>query len=87
MKRRHKATFVTIVPSPYQRDLFAALGGADDVELDVCYMEAESPDSPWPEKPLRSFERIMPDLGAVRREPADTSIGNFPIPLDQMSSS
>jgi glycosyltransferase involved in cell wall biosynthesis len=60
MKRRHKATFITIVPSPYQRDLFAALAARDDVELDVYYMEAESPDSPWPEKPLRSFERIMP---------------------------
>jgi glycosyltransferase involved in cell wall biosynthesis len=60
MKRRHKATFVTIVPSPYQRDLFAALAARDDVELDVYYMEAASPDSPWPEKPLRSFERIMP---------------------------
>ena len=23
-------------------------------------MEAASPDSPWPEKPLRPFERIMP---------------------------
>jgi glycosyltransferase involved in cell wall biosynthesis len=60
MRRRHKATFVTIVPSPYQRDLFAALAARDDVELRVCYMEAASPDSPWPEKPLRSFERIMP---------------------------
>src|SRR5215467_13950615 len=60
MKRRHKATFVTIVPSPYQRDLFAALAARDDIELDVYYMESESPDSPWPEKPLRSFERIMP---------------------------
>ena len=60
MKRRHKATFVTIVPSPYQRDLFAALAARDDVDLHVYYMEAESPDSPWPEKPLRSFERIMP---------------------------
>jgi glycosyltransferase involved in cell wall biosynthesis len=60
MKRRHKATFVTIVPSPYQRDLFAELAARDEIELDVCYMEAASPDSPWPEKPLRSFERIMP---------------------------
>jgi glycosyltransferase involved in cell wall biosynthesis len=58
--KRHKVTFVTIVPSPYQRDLFAALAARDEVELDVYYMEPESPDSPWPEKPLRSFERIMP---------------------------
>jgi glycosyltransferase involved in cell wall biosynthesis len=70
MKRRHKVTFVTIVPSPYQRDLFGALAARDDVDLEVYYMEAESPDSPWPEKPLRSFERIMPGFwvpfGGVR---------------------
>jgi glycosyltransferase involved in cell wall biosynthesis len=70
MKRRHKATFVTIVPSPYQRDLFGALAARDDVDLDVYYMEAASPDSPWPKKPLRSFERIMPGFwmpfGAAR---------------------
>jgi glycosyltransferase involved in cell wall biosynthesis len=60
MSRRHRAVFVTIVPSPYQRDLFAALAERDDVELSVYYMEAASPDSPWPEKPLRPFEHILP---------------------------
>jgi glycosyltransferase involved in cell wall biosynthesis len=58
--RRHKALFITIVPSPYQRDLFGALAAREDVDLSVCYMEGGSPDSPWPEKSLRSFERIMP---------------------------
>jgi glycosyltransferase involved in cell wall biosynthesis len=62
MKRRHKALFITIVPSPYQRDLFEALAARDDVDLSVCYMEAASPDSPWPVKSLRPFERIMPGL-------------------------
>src|SRR5215472_3528405 len=60
MKSPHKAVFITIVPSPYQRDLFGALAAREDVDLKVCYMEAESPDSPWPQKPLRPFERIMP---------------------------
>ena len=36
--KRHKATFVSIVPSPYQRDLFAALAARDDVELNVYYI-------------------------------------------------
>jgi glycosyltransferase involved in cell wall biosynthesis len=58
--RRHKVLFITIVPSPYQRDLFGALAKRPDVDLSVCYMEEASPDSPWPEKSLRSFERIMP---------------------------
>ena len=58
--RRHRALFITIVPSPYQRDLFGALAACEEVDLRVCYMEAEAPDSPWPKKPLRPFERIMP---------------------------
>jgi glycosyltransferase involved in cell wall biosynthesis len=52
--------FITIVPSPYQRDLFKALAARNDVELNVHYMEAMSPDSPWPEVPLESYERIIP---------------------------
>src|ERR1700719_277230 len=60
MERQHKVIFITIVPSPYQRDLFGALAARDDMDLSVYYMEGESPDSPWPEKPLRSFERIIP---------------------------
>jgi glycosyltransferase involved in cell wall biosynthesis len=52
--------FITIVGSPYQRDLVAALAARDDIDLSVCYMEAESPDSPWPDMPLRPFERVMP---------------------------
>src|SRR5262245_58134518 len=60
MKVRYKALFITIVPSPYQRDLFGALAARDDVDLSVCYMESSAPDSPWPAKSLRSFERIMP---------------------------
>ena len=57
---KHKVVFITIVPSPYQRDLFEALAARNDVDLSVYYLEAASPDSPWPEKPLRPFERIMP---------------------------
>jgi glycosyltransferase involved in cell wall biosynthesis len=60
MKRKHKALFITIVPSPYQRDLFGALAARDDVDLSVHYMEATSPDSPWPRQHLRAYERVMP---------------------------
>jgi glycosyltransferase involved in cell wall biosynthesis len=60
VKRRHKALFITIVPAPYQRDLFGALAKREDVDLSVYYMEPAAPDSPWPEKPLRRFEHIMP---------------------------
>jgi glycosyltransferase involved in cell wall biosynthesis len=52
--------FVTVVPSPYQRDLFQALAARSEIELSVCYMEAASPDSPWPPPRLESYERILP---------------------------
>jgi glycosyltransferase involved in cell wall biosynthesis len=60
MRRRHKALFITIVPSPYQRDMFRALAARPEVELSVHYMESASPDSPWPEAPLQAYERILP---------------------------
>ena len=60
MRRRHKALFITIVPSPYQRDMFRALAARDDVDLTVFYMEVASPDSPWPEIPLEAYEKILP---------------------------
>jgi glycosyltransferase involved in cell wall biosynthesis len=70
MTNRRRVTFITIVPSPYQRDLFAALAAREDIELRVHYLEPASPDSPWPEAPLRPFERILPGFwvafGAVR---------------------
>lgn len=56
----HRVIFITVVPSPYQRDLFGALAARGDVDLSVYYMEADSPDSPWPEVPPRTFERILP---------------------------
>ena len=55
-----KVAFVSVLPSPYQRDLFAAIAAHPEVDLSVFYMENAAPDSPWPEKPLASYERIMP---------------------------
>ena len=60
MQRKYNAVFVTMVPSPYQRDLFGALAAREDVNLSVCYLESGAPDSPWPKKELRPFERILP---------------------------
>ena len=60
MQRKYKVAFVTIVPSPYQRDLFGALAAREEIDLSVYYLEAAVPDSPWPEKELRPFEKILP---------------------------
>ncbi|MGV3531269.1 MAG: glycosyltransferase family 4 protein, partial [Chthoniobacteraceae bacterium] len=65
-----KVAFFSVVPSPYQRDLFAALAARPEIALDVFYLERASPDSPWPEKPLAAYEHILPgfwfSLGSAR---------------------
>ena len=65
-----KVAFVSVVPSPYQRDLFRALAARAEVDLSVFYLEAAAPDSPWPEKALAPCETILRGtwlpLGAAR---------------------
>ncbi len=65
-----RVAFVSVVPSPYQRDLFRALAARPEVELSVFYLEAAAPDSPWPEKALAPYEQILRGtwlaLGAAR---------------------
>jgi glycosyltransferase involved in cell wall biosynthesis len=51
---------ISVVPSPYQRDLFRALNARPDVRLQVYYLEASAPDSPWPQVPLQPYETILP---------------------------
>lgn len=78
MQRKQKVAFVTIVPTPYQRDLFGALAARKEVDLSVFYLLSAAPDSPWPEKELRSFERILRGFwfpfGGVR------ALINWPLP-------
>ena len=78
MQRKLKVAFVTIVPSPYQRDLFGALAAREELDLNVFYLESAAPDSPWPDKELRSYEKILPgfwfQLGSIRAHV------NWPIP-------
>ena len=52
----------SIVPSPYQRDLFFALSRCPEIQLKVYYLEPSSPDSPWDQKPLQPYEQILPGL-------------------------
>jgi len=59
MKERTRVAFLSVVPSPYQRDIFAALARREDVDLRVYYLEAAAPDSPWPEKPLPDYSQIL----------------------------
>jgi glycosyltransferase involved in cell wall biosynthesis len=51
---------VSVVPSPYQQDIFQALANCEGLLVSVYYLESESPDSPWPRSALRPFERVLP---------------------------
>lgn len=77
-----KVLILTIVPSPYQRDLFRAMANRPELErFEVWYAEAASPDSPWPEVELEDYETVgrsfWISLGGkrfiVNREFPDTS--------------
>jgi len=65
-----RVALVSVVPSPYQRDMFAALAARTDVTPRVFYMERSAPDSPWPERPLAPYESYLPGfwfpLGGAR---------------------
>jgi len=56
---KHRVAFLSVVPSPYQRDIFAALARRPDIDLRVYYLEAAAPDSPWPEKTLPAYSQIL----------------------------
>ena len=73
-----KAAFVSVVPSPYQRDLFQALAKRSEVELQVFYLEAGVPETAWPEKPLATYEKIL--RGFWFRAGSGRSHVNWPLP-------
>ncbi len=72
-----RVAFVSVVPSPYQRDFFAALAARGDVDLRIYYLEDSAPDSPWPPAPLRDYERILPGFW-LGRGPVRTHINRIP---------
>jgi glycosyltransferase involved in cell wall biosynthesis len=73
-----KAAFVSVVPSPYQRDLFHALAQRSELELQVFYLEAGVPEAAWPRKPLAPYEKILP--GFWFRAGSGRSHVNYPLP-------
>ncbi len=60
MSQPIRVAFVSVLPSPYQHDLFAALAAREDVQPRIFYMEKSAPDSPWPERPLGAHECYVP---------------------------
>lgn len=55
-----RVAFVSVLPSPYQRDLFETLSRWEGIDLRVFYLERRTPDSPWPENPLGVYESVLP---------------------------
>lgn len=55
-----KVGVLSVAPSPYQRDLLAAMAQRPEWELQVYYQEDQPPDSPWPRVPLGTHERVLP---------------------------
>lgn len=55
---KKSAAFLSVAPSPYQRDLFQAL--ADHLDLTVFYLETTPSDSPWPVPSLQPYEHVLP---------------------------
>ncbi len=58
-----KIAFFTVMPSPYQRDLFEALAKENEVELTIYYQQPGAQDSPWKRAELNSYERLLPGRG------------------------
>ena len=74
----YEVAFFSVVPSPYQRDLFRALSRRGDVRARIYYLEASRPDSPWPEKPLETYETVLPGGYLPLRN--DRCQWNWPLP-------
>lgn len=51
--------FLTVLPSPYQRQLFQAIHSTGVVDISAFYYSAGAHDREWEVPALRSFERVM----------------------------
>ena len=71
-----KAIYYSIVPSPYQRDLFYQLSCLPELDIKVYYLEPGSPDSPWPSKSLQPYEHILPGSQYISWSPSQRFLFN-----------
>lgn len=88
--RKRRVLFLTVIPSPYQRELFARLSQAPDLDVKVLYYAMNAPERRWLPPRLADFESVMPGwqirwrgisaycnprvLGALREAHADIVI-------------
>jgi glycosyltransferase involved in cell wall biosynthesis len=60
LKTRRRVLFLTVMPSPYQRELFHALHSDGRMEIQVLYFVREVSDRNWSIQPLRHYEKMLP---------------------------
>lgn len=62
--------FLTVIPSPYQRQLFQALDASGAVDLTVFYFTAGAHDREWKRPDLHPFEAILDGRTITRLGPS-----------------
>lgn len=55
-----RLNFLTVMPSPYTRDLLEALASHPRIRLQVRYMEMQAPDTYWGDVDLPSHSQVLP---------------------------
>lgn len=77
----NRLVFVSVVPSPYQRDVFRQLAARGSLPMVVYYLEQTPHDTPWPAPVLESWEHILPGRTIVWT--TGRSHLNWQLPLPQ----
>jgi glycosyltransferase involved in cell wall biosynthesis len=57
---RRRVLFLTVMPSPYQRELFKALHTDGRMEVRVLYCTEDAHDRNWSDPDLDSYEQVLP---------------------------
>ena len=60
--KRYRITFLTVIPSPYQRELFGAIARHDGLIPRVYYFGRTSPEYAWAERELPSYSEVLPGI-------------------------
>jgi len=57
---KRRVVFLTVIPSPYQRQLFELLSKSDEFDVRVLYYAIGAHDRQWQHPKLAAFETVMP---------------------------
>lgn len=65
-----KLLFLTVIPTPYQRDLFRAIDATGQVDLSVLYYRPQAHDRDWGAPVMDRFETVLPGRTFTSLEPS-----------------